>query len=188
MAVFSTQPHERDGLEAVLAGGSDSGEARLRYQYGVCYYEERLDLASAAKAAGCDAVCVSAGDDCGRAVVRALARAGVRMLLVRGAGPGFPNVDLDACLDGGITIARLTALPEVPFGGPDQPGQLSRRLLALLTPLDRHPLARSLALNPPGRSESTGSEGSFVVRGLLTDPGLDGWRGVKGPARAEPFL
>ncbi len=69
------------------------------------YRHERLTELSASLAQGNDAVCIFVNDCLDKAVLRQLANAGVRAVLLRCAG--FDNVDLPAAKEAGMFIARV---------------------------------------------------------------------------------
>lgn len=64
-----------------------------------------LDADTAPLAAGGDAVCAFVNSDCSAPVLQALAKAGIRLLLLRCAG--YNNVDLNAAARLGITVLRV---------------------------------------------------------------------------------
>jgi D-lactate dehydrogenase len=83
----------------------DKGEGT--YNVDITYFVSRLTIESVHLAQGFDAVCIFVNDEAPRPVVEALAKGGVRLILLRCAG--FNNVDLDACKENGITVLRVPA-------------------------------------------------------------------------------
>ena len=63
-----------------------------------------LDPDTAQLAAGGDAVCAFVNSDCGAETLSVLAKAGIKLLLMRCAG--YNNVDLAAAKANGITVMR----------------------------------------------------------------------------------
>ena len=64
-----------------------------------------LDPDTAQLAAGGDAVCAFVNSDCGAETLSVLAKAGIKLLLMRCAG--YNNVDLTAAKANGITVMRV---------------------------------------------------------------------------------
>ena len=64
-----------------------------------------LDPDTAQLAAGGDAVCAFVNSDCGAETLSVLAKAGIKLLLMRCAG--YNNVDLAAAKANGITVMRV---------------------------------------------------------------------------------
>lgn len=81
-----------------------------------------LDPDTAQLAAGGDAVCAFVNSDCGAETLSVLAKAGIKLLLMRCAG--YNNVDLAAAKANGITVMRVPGyspgkpLPSTPCVGP----------------------------------------------------------------------
>ncbi len=96
VAVFSTQPHDRTYLDAANREGFE-----------LCYFEPRLNEATAPLAAGFDAVCVFVHDELSAPVCRRLADCGVRCVALRCAG--FNNVDVRAAHEAGLVVSRVPA-------------------------------------------------------------------------------
>ena len=72
-----------------------------------------LDPDTAQLAAGGDAVCAFVNSDCGAETLSVLAKAGIKLLLMRCAG--YNNVDLAAAKANGITVMRAPVI-----GGADR--------------------------------------------------------------------
>ena len=69
--------------------------------------ESRLNEETAEDAKGCQVACVFVSDKVDAGIVKQLHEQGIRMIAVRSAG--FNNVDLKACDELGITVARVPA-------------------------------------------------------------------------------
>ena len=76
-------------------------------EYGctIKFLAANLDVDTAPLAEGGDAVCAFVNSDCSAPVLEALAKAGIRLLLMRCAG--YNNVDLEAARRLGITVLRV---------------------------------------------------------------------------------
>ena len=83
----------------------DKGEGT--YNVDITYFTVRLTAETVKLASGFDAVCIFVNDEAPRPVVEALAKEGVRLILLRCAG--FNNVDLDAAKEHGVTVLRVPA-------------------------------------------------------------------------------
>lgn len=77
------------------------------YNVHIDYLESRLTLETSLLAMGHDAVCIFVNDEAPREVIEVLSKCGIRLILLRCAG--FNNVDLKACEEYGITVARVPA-------------------------------------------------------------------------------
>ena len=77
------------------------------YNSEITYIEARLTKQTAALSKGHDAICIFVNDDCDREVVDILHENNIRLILLRCAG--FNNVDLNACKEYGIKVARVPA-------------------------------------------------------------------------------
>ncbi len=102
VAFFGTKDYDRMFFSEL---SKDKGEGT--YNVDITYFVSRLTIESVHLAQGFDAVCIFVNDEAPRAVVEALAKGGVRLILLRCAG--FNNVDLDACKENGITVLRVPA-------------------------------------------------------------------------------
>jgi len=136
ITVFSTQPHDRRFLEAANAARG----------HRLLFLETRLDSASAALAAGSQAVCAFVNDALDATTLQALHAHGVRLLLLRCAG--FNQVDLAAAERLGLTVARV---PEY------SPHAVAEHSVALLLALNRK----------IHRAYARVREGNFALDGLL---------------------
>ncbi len=137
VAVFSTRPYDRDAL-------SRANAAQQRHDF--VFLEPRLDLSTAALAAGADAVCAFVNDHLDAAVLAALQAAGVRLLVLRCAG--FNHVDLAAAARLSIEVGRV---PEY------SPHAVAEYTMALALTLNRK-IHRAYART---------REGNFELDGLL---------------------
>jgi D-lactate dehydrogenase len=97
VGVFSTQPYDRDPLNA----------ANARSGHVLTFSEARLDKDTADFAASFEAVVVFVNDSLDRAVLTRLRAGQTRLVALRCAG--FNNVDLQAARELGITVARVPA-------------------------------------------------------------------------------
>ncbi|CAL8465644.1 g5180 [Coccomyxa elongata] len=95
VAVFSAQKYVLDFLH----------EPIIKNFPGSTFFEARLDVNTAPLAAGHQVVCCFSKDNLSREVVDKLASAGVKFVAMRCAV--FHNVDLRACQEAGIAVARV---------------------------------------------------------------------------------
>ncbi len=102
IAFFGTHDYDRLFFSELA---KDRGEGT--YNCSIKYYSCRLTPETANLAKGFDAVCVFVNDELPRQAVETLADCGVRLILLRCAG--FNNVDLQACKERGIKVARVPA-------------------------------------------------------------------------------
>ena len=84
VAVFSTQPYDREPLNAANQG----------HAHELIFSEARLDTDTADWASSFEAVIVFVNDSLGRGVLERLRAGKTRLIALRSAG--FNNVDLDA--------------------------------------------------------------------------------------------
>ncbi|MBQ4252299.1 MAG: 2-hydroxyacid dehydrogenase, partial [Erysipelotrichaceae bacterium] len=77
------------------------------YNCKIKYLESRLTAETATLAQNNDAVCIFVNDEAPREVIETLAHLGIKLILLRCAG--FNNVDLAACKEYGIKVARVPA-------------------------------------------------------------------------------
>lgn len=97
IAVFSTRSYDQEFLDPAFDGSGHQ----------LAYFAPRLKIETVPMVQGFDAVCVFVQDRLDRAVLEALALAGVRLVALRCAG--FNNVDLAAATEFGITVVRVPA-------------------------------------------------------------------------------
>lgn len=116
IAVYSHRAYEADTLDTAL---HEAGFAAVPL-------ESRLDVRTAALAAGCDAVCAFVNDDLSAPVLEALSGIGVRGVALRCAG--FNNVDVEAARRLGLRVLRVPAY---------SPAAVAEHALALMLTLNR---------------------------------------------------
>ena len=102
VAFFGTKDYDRMFFTELAR---DKGEGT--YNVDITYFTVRLTAETVKLASGFDAVCIFVNDEAPRPVVEALAKEGVRLVLLRCAG--FNNVDLDAAKEHGVTVLRVPA-------------------------------------------------------------------------------
>lgn len=136
LTVFSTKPYDRRFFEAENHDGSVE----------IVYHEARLFADTAPLAKGSDAVCVFVNDQVDADTISALAKEGVRGIVLRCAG--FNNVDLAAARDAGIRVLRVPAY---------SPNAVAEHALALILSLNRK----------IHRAHNRVREGNFSLDGLL---------------------
>ena len=102
IAFFGTKDYDRLYFSKLT---QDRGEGT--YNCDIKYFNVRLTPETVHMADGFDAVCIFVNDECPRTVVETLKEGGVGLILLRCAG--YNNVDLEACRECGITVARVPA-------------------------------------------------------------------------------
>ncbi|RRA98068.1 2-hydroxyacid dehydrogenase [Larkinella rosea] len=105
-----------------------------------------LDETTAELVTGSPVVCLFVNDQANAAVIRTLARQGVRLIVLRCAG--FNNVDLDAARQAGIQVMRVPAY---------SPHSVAEHTLALILALNRK----------THRAYNRVKEGNFALEGLM---------------------
>lgn len=96
-AFFSTKSYDRQSFTQVNSA----------YGHDLTFFEPRLTEKTAVLAAGFPAVCVFINDDLSELTLRAIAKAGTRLVALRCAG--FNNVDLDVAKALDLQIVRVPA-------------------------------------------------------------------------------
>ncbi|POR35853.1 2-hydroxyacid dehydrogenase [Tolypocladium paradoxum] len=139
LSVFSSKPYDKKYFDAANA-------ARQASKIHIVYHEFPLSEHTVFLAKGSDAVCVFVNDSLGSAVVEALAREGVKAILLRCAG--FNNVDLEAAEKHGLLVAN------VPSYSPEAVAEFA---VALIQTLNRN----------THRAYNRVREGNFALDGLL---------------------
>lgn len=91
------------------------------------YLEADLNRTTAGLATGFDAVCAFVSSDVGAEVIEKLAKANVKLILMRCAG--FNNVDLEKAKEKGITVLRVPAY---------SPEAVAEHAMALALAVNRH--------------------------------------------------
>ena len=102
IAFFGTKDYDRIFFSELT---KDKGPGT--YNCEITYLESRLTAETASLAKDYDAVCIFVNDEAPRPVVEKLHEDGVSLILLRCAG--FNNVDLQACKELGIKVARVPA-------------------------------------------------------------------------------
>ncbi|MBQ9037847.1 MAG: HPr family phosphocarrier protein [Erysipelotrichaceae bacterium] len=102
IAFFGTKDYDRIFFSELA---KDKGPGT--YNCDITYLESRLTEETASLANDYDAVCIFVNDEAPRKVIEKLHKCGVRLILLRCAG--FNNVDLQACKEYGIKVARVPA-------------------------------------------------------------------------------
>jgi D-lactate dehydrogenase len=97
VVVFSTQPYDRQFLEA----------ANHAHGHELIFLEPRLVAETASLLTDAPAVCVFINDQLNEGVLREIAAQGVRLIAIRAAG--FNNVDLKTAKELGMTVVRVPA-------------------------------------------------------------------------------
>ena len=95
-AVFSARRYDK----TLLARANQDAGHELRF------FEDRLTLASASLAEGCEAVCVFVNDSVDAQVLAALGRQGTRLVATRSTG--YNQIDVAAAAQLGIEVVRVT--------------------------------------------------------------------------------
>ncbi|KAI1873087.1 uncharacterized protein JN550_003340 [Neoarthrinium moseri] len=141
LAVFSAKPYDKLYLTTHHAAELDRAAG-----IDVTYHDFPLNLETAELARGFDAVCVFVNDTVDAPVIEALAKDGVKAILLRCAG--FNNVDLDAAEQHGLFVAN------VPSYSPEAVAEFA---VALIQTLNRN----------THRAYNRVREGNFNLNGLL---------------------
>jgi len=115
LAFFDTKPYDIPGFDRYAAPAGIE----------VKYYESKLNIDTAALAAGFDAVCVFVNDTVSAEVVQKLQGLGVKAIVLRCVG--FNNVDLKAC-KGKLQVFRVPAY---------SPHAVAEHAMALLLTVNR---------------------------------------------------
>jgi len=136
IAVFSTKSYTRDYF--------DRANARLGHE--LAYFEPRLQVETAALAAGFPAVCTFVNDQVDAPVLECLRRGGTRVIALRCAG--FNNVDLKAADRLGVVVVRVPAY---------SPYSVAEHTVALMLALNRR----------VHRAYNRVREGNFALDGLV---------------------
>lgn len=137
-AVFSSHSYDRDFLgTANDAAGS---------AHDLTFLDVRLSPETAPLASGHEGVCAFVNDQLDRAVLTALAGAGVKLVALRSAG--FNHVDLKAAHELSLTVARVPAY---------SPQAVAEHTVALMLALNRK----------IHKAYARVREGNFALEGLL---------------------
>jgi D-lactate dehydrogenase len=118
IAFFSAKGFERKVFDQVVSSG--------HFDFGINYFDVRLNRESAALARGSAVVCVFVSDQLEGDVIRDLALHGLKLLALRSAG--FNHVDVDVCRECKVTVVRVPAY---------SPYAVAEHTLCLLLALNR---------------------------------------------------
>ncbi len=135
VAFFDTKPYTQEAFEK-----ANDGQLKLKF------YQPRLSEDTASLADGYPVICAFVNDDLSADVIQRLADAGVGMIAMRCAG--YNNVDLNACSDNDISVARVPAY---------SPHAVAEHALALMLTLNRK----------IHRAHFRVREGNFSLNGLV---------------------
>ena len=136
VAVFSFKSYDKEFLN----------EANKNYGHELVFLESRLNSVTVGLTQGFDVVCVFVNDDLNKDVIIALAKNGVRLIVLRCAG--FNNVDLVQAKASGIVVARVPAY---------SPHGVAEHAVALILALNRRIC----------RAYNRVRDGNFSIEGLL---------------------
>ncbi|MDJ1175801.1 2-hydroxyacid dehydrogenase [Roseofilum capinflatum] len=98
VAVFSTEPYDRQFLDAANAAANANHE--------FIYFDTLLEPKTASLADGCPAICVFVNDNVGKETLEILAQQGTKLIALRCTG--FNNVDLSTAAELGIKVVRVS--------------------------------------------------------------------------------
>ena len=115
---YDTKPYDRESFERVASQYKDIT---------VEYLKTDISEKTVSLACGYDAVCLFVASDVSAPIVRALAKCGVRLILLRCAG--FNNVDLSEAERLGITVMRVPGY---------SPEAVAEHAMALAFAVNRH--------------------------------------------------
>lgn len=116
IAFFDSKPYSVEVFEKANDGN-----------FALKFFDVRLNADTAAMAKGFEVICVFVNDNVDADTVRVLDELGVKMIALRCAG--YNNVDLKACLERDISVARVPAY---------SPYAVAEHSVALLLALNRH--------------------------------------------------
>lgn len=102
VAFFGTKDYDKTFFSELA---KDKGPGT--YNTDITFLTTRLTPETVALAKGYDAICIFVNDEAPREVIKYLGENGVKLILLRCAG--FNNVDLEACKEYGIKVARVPA-------------------------------------------------------------------------------
>ena len=97
IAIFNAKEYDKKFLT----------DANISARHELTFFKPHLSFDTAVMAAGFEAVCVFVNDELNEKTIHKLAGLGVRLVILRCAG--FNNVDLKACKEAGMTVARVPA-------------------------------------------------------------------------------
>ncbi len=120
--------------------------SRNEERFALKFFESRLNRDTVAMASGFRVVCPFVNDQIDSKAVEELARLGVHLIALRCAG--YNNVDLAACREHNISVARVPAY---------SPYAVAEHAIALIMALNRH----------TARAHNRVREGNFSLTGLV---------------------
>lgn len=135
VAVFDSKPY----VEQSFTAQNDD-------RYALKFFDARLSADTAVMADGFKVVCTFVNDQVDRKTIEELGKRGVQMLALRCAG--YNNVDLEACRENNISVARVPAY---------SPHSVAEHAVALMMALNRH----------IHRANNRIREGNFSLNGLV---------------------
>lgn len=139
LALFSSQKYEHPFFEHALTQFQTS-------EVSISYFEQALDEANAPLCQGFNAVCVFVNDDLNAHTIAAIAKHGIKTILLRCAG--FNNVDLAAAKAHDIRVCRVPAY---------SPEAVAEHCVAMMLTLNRK----------THKAYNRSREGNFDLNGLL---------------------
>jgi D-lactate dehydrogenase len=138
VAFFDSKPYIRQAFDEALEQGE--------YALNIHHLEPRLSPETVSLAAGSDAVCVFVNDNVNEEVVEELAALDIKLIALRCAG--YNNVDLAACAQHGVSVARVPAY---------SPYAVAEHAVAMMMTLNRR----------THRANGRVREGNFSLDGLV---------------------
>ncbi|KAL6799947.1 hypothetical protein J3E68DRAFT_435439 [Trichoderma sp. SZMC 28012] len=151
LAVFSSKPYDKRYIEAARSAAAARGAASAATRPAsadieIVFHEFALEEDTVILAQGADAICAFVNDTLSAPVIEALAKEGVKAILLRCAG--FNHVDLVAAEKAGIMVAN------VPSYSPEAVAEFA---VALIQTLNRK----------THRAYNRAREGNFALDGLM---------------------
>lgn len=94
---YGTKPYDKESFESL----------NKEYGFDLRYFKGNLTIDNVPLTKGSDAICIFVNDNADRAVIKAMAENGIKLIALRCAG--FNNVDLKAAEEFGIKVVRVPA-------------------------------------------------------------------------------
>ena len=94
---YGTKPYDKESFESL----------NKEYGFDLRYFKGNLTIDNVPLTKGSDAICIFVNDNADRAVIKAMAENGIKLIALRCAG--FNNVDLKAAEGFGIKVVRVPA-------------------------------------------------------------------------------
>lgn len=94
---YGTKPYDKESFESI----------NKEYGFDLRYFKGNLTIDNVPLTKGSDAICIFVNDNADRAVIKAMAENGIKLIALRCAG--FNNVDLKAAEEFGIKVVRVPA-------------------------------------------------------------------------------